>query len=782
MDRFLTDWIWTPEWTAEDDREPRIVYFRKSFLIQDLPASRRIRITADSRYKLYINGRFVQKGPQKALDLREWFVDTAELAPFLQQGLNVIAVEVLRYPSPDFSFAAHNYNDSLLRTQIPHLYVQDAIREERPSLAGRYGWRCRINRDVRICGGNAHLEPIHVQEDVAATSAFAGWKRTEFDDGDWAGASVRLLFDVPMADAPGNLVPRTIPPMAYTEKRFESVSAVRQGGDILRDWQALIQTDRVLTIPAHTTQTVELSAGEEECGYLLYAFSGGKGAQVATLCAECYAYPQTPVQTALGTLQEIPPRKGDRMDAEKGRLFGYTSRYTVAGYGTRERPEEYEPFAFRTFRYVQLEIRTADVPLTFLHFTYRETGYPLEVKTYASASDPDFEPIWDISVRTLRRCMHETYMDCPFYEQLQYAMDARSEILFTYTLAADDRLARQAMEAFRRSQRPDGLVNADAPTVKSNVIPGFSIYYLLMLHDHMMYFGDRELVKQHLPVVDGILAFFDRNRNHLGLVGKIGGKLLRHRYWSFVDWSSTWDSGVPDAGEKGCGSITMESLLYLYGLQHAAELAGFAGRPGLAGEYRDRGEALKAAIRENCMGEYKGRSMVQDGPGVDDYSVHTQVFAVLTGTMTPQEGRESLERAVGDPLLPQASVAFAFYLFRALEKCGLYEKTDILWELWRQMLRDNMTTCVENDTDARSDCHAWASLLCYELPAVILGVRPTAPGFAAVSLSPKMGTLTHAQGEVVTPKGMIRVAWERAADGGCNLRYSLPQGMEIVNE
>ena len=96
MDRFLTDWIWTPEWTAEDDREPRIVYFRKSFQIQDLPASRRIRITADSRYKLYINGRFVQKGPQKALDLREWFVDTAELAPFLQQGLNVIAVEVLR--------------------------------------------------------------------------------------------------------------------------------------------------------------------------------------------------------------------------------------------------------------------------------------------------------------------------------------------------------------------------------------------------------------------------------------------------------------------------------------------------------------------------------------------------------------------------------------------------------------------------------------------------------------------------------------------------------------
>lgn len=72
-------------------------------------------------------------------------------------------------------------------------------------------------------------------------------------------------------------------------------------------------------------------------------------------------------------------------------------------------------------------------------------------------------------------------------------------------ISADDRLARQAMEAFRRSQRPDGLINADAPTVKSNVIPAFSIYYLLMAHDHMMYFGDKALVKRHLPAIDGIL-------------------------------------------------------------------------------------------------------------------------------------------------------------------------------------------------------------------------------------------------------------------------------------
>lgn len=777
MSRFMTNWIWTPDWSAADEQETHIVYFRKSFTLEAVPTSKQIRITADSRYKLYVNGRFVQKGPQKAMDLREWFVDTAELAPFLQIGQNVIAAEVLRYPSSKVSSGSPNSNDSLLRTEIPHLYVEDAVHGEKTVLEGKSGWKCRVNREIRVISEDARPAPIHAQEDVIATDAFFGWKTGGYDDSAWDNAVAILYFDIPMADAPGNLVPRTIPPMVYEDKRFAAVSTVREGGAVRNAWQALIQRDQALTIPAHSTQTVELSAGAEECGYLLYAFAGGKGARITTLCSECYAYPQPPVRGALGVEQVPAPLKGDRTDAEKGQLLGHISHYTVAGCGTGERAEEYEPYWFRTFRYVQLKIETADEPLDVLRFSYRATGYPLEVKTCVSASDPSFAAIWDISVRTLRRCMHETYMDCPFYEQLQYAMDGRSEILYTYALGADDRLARQAMEAFRRSQRPDGLVNCDAPTVRSNVIPGFSIYYLMMVHDHMMYFGDRELVKQHLPTIDGILAFFDGHLNELGLVGRVGGKLMRHRYWSFIDWTQGWDTGVPGASDRGCGSITMESLLYLYGLQHAVELAEFIGRPGLAGEYRGRAEALRTAVRKNCLGTYKGQRMLQDGPGVDEYSTHAQVFAILTDTVTPEEGKAMLQTAVDDPKLPQASVAFAFYLFRALEKCSWYEKTDELWNLWRQMVRDKMTTCVENDTDARSDCHAWASLLCYELPAVILGVRPTSPGFSSVAIKPQMGALAEASGDVITPKGVVHVEWKKDSGGSCRLQYTLPEGI-----
>ena len=770
---FNTNWIWTPEWTKEDRDETRAVYFRKALTLDEIPDSYPIQITADSRYKLYVNGVFVQKGPQKALSLKEWYVDPAELSPYLKAGENIIAAEVLRFPAYNGSTSYPNSNDSLLHTETPHLYIDGGV------LSGKTGWKCMVNREITVVGENERPAPIHAQEHVEATQFFAGWKISGYDDSGWQDSVPKHYFDMPMSDAPGNLIPRTIPQMHCEEKRFTDISAVREGGDIKDIWVGLIKNDASVTVPAHSTQTVEISAGEEECGYLLYSLAGGAGAKVTTLCSECYAYPQEPSPGFAGMMMPSPPRKGDRTDAENGQLFGHTSSYTAAGYGTEDRPENYEPFWFRTFRYIQLKIETADEPLTILSFRYRATGYPLEEKTSFTVSDPTYAPIWDISVRTLRRCMHETYFDCPFYEQLQYAMDGRSEILYTYALSADDRLARQAMEAFRLSQRPDGLVNADAPTVKSNVIPGFSIYYLMMVYDHMMYFGDKELVKQHLPAIDQILAFFDRNLNDLGVVGRVGGKIMRHRYWSFIDWSGKWDSGVPDASDKGCGSITMESLLYLYGLQHAAELADFIGRTGVAEEYRNRAEALKAAVRRECMGSYKGVPMIQDGPGVDDYSVHCQVFAVLTGVVSPEEGKAMLQICVGDPDIPQSSVSFMFYLFRALEVCGWYEKTDDLWDLWRQMVRNNMTTCVENDTDERSDCHAWASLMCYEVPAVVLGVRPATPGFGKVHITPLAGKLTAAKGDVITPKGFVNVEWTKDGDG-LNLSYTLPEGLETV--
>lgn len=790
----LTNFIWIPSWSQKDDCEAKIVYFRKEFVADemDLLNTRTVRISADSRYKLYVNGNFIQEGPQKPLDRMEWFVDKADLQPFLNNGINIIAVEVLRYP--ECKVGKSNVNQSLLRTETPVLYVEDLMGNQEKSVSGKLGWKCCINSEIEIIGEEnpAGPEPIHAEENVIATDRFAKWKMVGYDDSAWEYSSARNLFEISATIAPFHLVPRTIPQMRHENKSFTEISAIRDAGEsetkyLRKAYLKMIRGEGNVRIPANTTQIVEIAAKAEECGYLLYEFARGRGASITTLCSECYAYPQPDVPSPLGGMVQTIPKKGDRTDAKNGQLLGHISYYRVAGYGTEDMAEQYEPYWFRTFRYIQLKIETADEPLDFISFSYRSTGYPLKIGTNVRVSDSTYSAIWDISVRTLARCMHETYMDCPFYEQLQYAMDSRIEMLYTYAISADDRLARQTMEAFRRSQRPDGMINANAPALNSGVIPGFSIYYILMIHDHMMYFGDRDLIRKHLPVIDGILGFFDKHLLSTGVVGKIGGPLLLHTYWSFLDWADGWSTGAPKCSMQGTGALTLESLLYLYGLQKAAELADYIELPCIAKEYRKRAESMKTAIQQTCFGGYRlkdGRQqkLLQDGPGMEEYSVHCQAFAVLTGMVTPKEGKEMLQCTVGNKDFAQPSVAFMFYLFRAMEICDIYDETDKLWDLWRYMLDKKMTTCVENNTDERSDCHAWSSLICYELPTLILGVSPCAPGYKKVRINPHLGKLKSVNGNVITPMGNISVSWFCDSNGKYKIQYSLPDGMECLND
>ena len=76
----------------------------------------------------------------------------------------------------------------------------------------------------------------------------------------------------------------------------------------------------------------------------------------------------------------------------------------------------------------------------------------------------------------------------------------------------------------------------------------------------------------------------------------------------------------------------------------------YLGRKQVAEEYRERAESLKKAVNTFCTDE---EGMYLDGPGVKEYSQHCQVFALLTDTVTVENGRIYLERTLSDfPLFP----------------------------------------------------------------------------------------------------------------------------------
>lgn len=697
-----SNWIWMEDEDSRDRSKPVVVLFRK-----EIAAADKIRISANCRYKLYVNGVFVQEGPQKGTS-EAAFVDTAELSSYLCGQRSAVAVQVLYYPEE-----SSLRNDSLYYSRFPCLYVEDL--SDTKELDGKNGWKYYKATEIEITGEPFSPAPIHGVEHVTGNSALNGWMRAGYDDHAWTPAKPYGFFESRKPIAPFNLEERTIPAMAHSPCRFSAVVCVResaaQSPDALKaQWAELLSGTGTVEIPPNTTQVVELSAGEEMCGYPQLRLAGGAGAEIGILYAECYAKPQP---------NRARPVKDDRTDYINGVLLGPEDRYTAVGFGTREAPEVYEPYLFRTYRYIRIRITTREQGLSVLGYDYLSTGYPLEVKHHPVSGNETFNQIWDISLRTLKRCMHETYVDCPFYEQLQYTMDSRSEILFTYEVAEDDRLARACMDAFRKTQRSDGILQASAPAVGVNVIPGFSVFYILMVHDHMTYFGDRTLVRHHFACIDGVLKFFDDHLTPKGLVGSVGGALFHHKYWSFIDWCPEWNDahGVPTAAKHGDGSITMESLLYLYGLKKAAELAEFIERGDAAEEYRRRAAALEAALRKYCIGA-DGR--VQDGPGVELYSTHCQVWAVLTDLVSAEQGRSNLRKTYGVKGIPQCTVSMSFYLLLALDKLDMLDEAEHMWDMWRTMLQNNMTTCVEDSTMQRSDCHAWGAIMLYALPRIYL--------------------------------------------------------------
>ena len=90
---------WSAAWITNPDiylSEFAVVHFRKSFELEEQPESFIIHVSADNRYRLFVNGVEVCEGPQRS-DLWHWRYNTIDIAPYLQKDKNVLAAQVVNY-------------------------------------------------------------------------------------------------------------------------------------------------------------------------------------------------------------------------------------------------------------------------------------------------------------------------------------------------------------------------------------------------------------------------------------------------------------------------------------------------------------------------------------------------------------------------------------------------------------------------------------------------------------------------------------------------------------
>lgn len=194
-----------------------------------------------------------------------------------------------------------------------------------------------------------------------------------------------------------------------------AVNTVRScNSDIPGDtWSACLSGDSPLTLPGGSKHTLDIQAEAHSTAFLRWTFQAAaepSNIHMKITYSEGY-------ELESGSYPFFR-NKADRLDATNGLIIGPYDDVTLDL--PRSQRIAYEPFWFRTFRLMRLEISVGEHPVTLVSFTATQVNYPMAVKAaYDNPGDVQSDQLWEVSIRTLRNCMFDGYSDCPFYEQLQ---------------------------------------------------------------------------------------------------------------------------------------------------------------------------------------------------------------------------------------------------------------------------------------------------------------------------------------------------------------------------
>lgn len=736
-DHWSASWITCPGVSL---RSYGIYHFRKTFTLAGQPASFIVHVSADNRYRLFVNGKPVCNGPARG-DLYNWYFETVDLAPWLKPGGNTIAAQVW------------NMGEEAAVAQVSNqtAFVLQGDTEKEKGINTDGSWKVWENKAYHPCsmdnGARLHTYMVIGPGDSVQAALFPWqWEQPAFNDAQWLPAR-KLTSPVPVGFGTDNmwtLAPRNIPLM---EEKLQRINTIRRATG-LQVPDAFLQGTQALAIPANTTVSILLDQTFNTVAYPEMIVSNGKGAVIRLTYAEALSNKNG---------------KGNRNDIEGKQMAGNYDVFEADGGAKRL----FRPLWLRTYRYLQLDITTQNEPLVIDDLYGMYTGYPFEQKAAFTCNDPSLQDIWNVGWRTARLCAGETYYDCPYYEQLQYEGDTRIQSLISLYVTGDDRLMRKALLDFYYSRVPEGLTQGRYPSNRLQVIPPFSLYWVSMLYDYFMHRPDEKFVEQFLTGAEGVLNWYER---HIDTTRQMLGPM---KWWNFTDWNHAFPNGVPDGATDGNSSVI--TLQYVYTLQQAAILFSHFDKQPQAARYRKIAAGLSKGTYLACYDAAKG--VMANTPARKTFSQHASIMGVLTGAIPAAQQQPVMRKVLFDASLSQATFYYRFYLTLALKKAGMGQLYYGQLTPWRDMLKNGLTTFAENPDPTRSDCHAWSASPNYDFLATICGITPAAPGFRKVQIKPQLGELTQASGRMPHPDGDIEVRLERRGEQGVQAAITLPPGL-----
>ncbi len=737
--RWHAQWISVPSATNDGYG---VYLFRKTIELASKPGKYIIHVSADNRYKLYVNERLVSMGPARG-DIAHWNYETMDIASYLKAGKNIIAAQV--------------WNEGEFKPEAQISFKTGFV------LQGNTSAEKDINtNNTWLCEKDNSFTPLPFRTRgyyVAGPGEIRNfglspknWYSLEFDDKNWqkarpvGGAVPKNVLGAFGTMSGWMLVPSILPQMELKDERLAKTVSSEGINSLPVDFPAK-KSD--LLIPANSKVNIILDQS-----YLTNAFpnlevSGGKNATISLRYAEAL-FDKT--------------SKGNRNETKGKTFIGRADSLISDGSNN----QKFTSLAYRTYRYLQITVITQNEAITLNDIYGTFTGYPFKMNAQLAANKPEMDKILEIGWRTARLCAYETYMDCPYYEQLQYIGDGRIQALVSLFNSGDDRLVKNAINLMDFSRTPEGVTLSRHPSYTPQFIPTFSLWYIGMLQDYARYGADIEFVKSKLSGTRQILSYFKSYQ-------QADGRLKNTPQWMFTDWvdnAKNWTAGAGPMSANGTSAVLDLQLLWAY--QVAADLETKLGSTAFATQYATEITTLKKAIRAKYWDSTK--QLFADREEKDEFSQHTNSLAILTGLATASEASQIANQLITNKQLSPASIYFKYYLHQALIKAGKGDDYLNWLDKWRENISMGLTTWAEtSDVDkTRSDCHAWGSSPNIEFYRTILGIDSDGLAFSKVKIEPHLGQIQDISGAIPHPKGNISASY-KLENGKWKIQIELPK-------
>jgi hypothetical protein len=745
------DWVVFPNTSETDDN----AYFlaRKKIQMDDVPKNAVLHICAQAQYIFYLNGELLGQGPVTATDLTCYY-DSYDVSDKLKAGTNYLALEV-HYPGTHFrtcvpgipAFWCRFTPESDCMDNAWQVCPDPSRIPNAPEFTFQLGYT--VFRDMRMIP--------------------AGWQCFEDDFSGWQNGEVfsnpnkiqLLPRDIPSLTAdiirPAELVECGLVPANSADPRQQDFAALISSESHKADSKVFDQlTETITNFPDGSGAYLIYDFGREVYGSVSLNITAGAGTVLDIVYGEMLENGRLEAYYPFG---ERRPRAITKSDGHR-----FADRHILAegGNGIEIRLQE------RGFRYAQLVFRNYDHPVKLNDFTVENRVYPIGEEGKFHSDNQYYNELWQMCSHTVRHCVGDRFMDCPWREQAFWINDFLVANLYYFNLTSDSKLPLHCLKLAFDGFMKYGAMPAVYPAGDPLFFPSMPALWTLTLYDYFLYSGDEDGLLDLLPAMDSILGEYDELALDDGLIPN------HETWWNFID------IGYMDAGIelKGCTSVLNSIVAAAF--KCAAELHNDSAQ---AEVYARRSQQICNAMKSKLWDSEnkRFRDSTEAGFGLETFSVHPHAILLLFDLM-PEDNAMLAEVLTAPGSIP-AEPYFQRFVLEALAKIGrhdLAEKT--IESLWRKMVDSKSPTVWEiafkgpkTKGISQSLCHAFSCAPLAYASRTIAGIIPLKPGFKEFLFSPVSSSVVNFACSQPTPYGVIKVI--KAQD---SIEITVPDGTVAI--